>query len=228
MKKFIWQQTTVAKRLAGVWLLVGLVSTGCQTSREPIPFTDVPDDTPYATPSKSAAPGNETAAGEAARLAVGDLVKVTFSGIQTPPLPHEEQVKEDGNITLPMIGPVKAEGKTLGELQKAIYSKYVPLFYKQLTVTTSSERRIFYVQGQVRNPGRQEYLGQTTVLKAIAGAQDFTDFADRKRVVLTRADGSRTIVDCKKAAEDSTYDLPVYPGDKIEVPMRGPGGIFGL
>ncbi|MCO5051747.1 MAG: polysaccharide biosynthesis/export family protein [Verrucomicrobiae bacterium] len=226
MKKVISQQRAFGGWWAGVALLIGLVLAGCQTSRDQIHFTEVPGDQPYASAPNAA--GTSTSLGEAARLAVGDYVKITFSGIQSPPMPHEESVKEDGMVTLPMIGSIKAEGKTLGELQKAIYSKYVPLFYKQLTITASSERRIFYVQGQVRNPGRQEYFGQTTVLKAIAGAQDFTDFADRKRVVLTRADGSRTIVDCKKAAQDSNYDLPVYPGDKIEVPMRDIRGAIGL
>jgi len=158
---------------------------------------------------------------EVARLTVGDYVKVTLSGIQEPPLPHEEQIKEDGTITLPNLDPIKADGKTLGELQKEIYAKYVPLYYKRLTVTVSSGQRVYYVQGQVRLPGRQEYLGQTTVLKAIASAQDFTDFADRRKVFLTRTDGTRVTVDCVKAAKDSTYDLPVFPGDKIEVKMRG-------
>ncbi|MGC3958009.1 MAG: polysaccharide biosynthesis/export family protein [Verrucomicrobiota bacterium] len=156
-----------------------------------------------------------------ARLAPGDQIRVVFSGIAEPPQPHDEAIKEDGTITLPNIGVVTAEGKTTVELQKDIYEKYVPSFYKRLTVTVSTERRVCYVQGQVRLSGRQEYYGPTTVLKAIATAGDFTDFANRKRVVLTRADGTRIIVDCVKAARDSAYDLPVYPGDKIEVPMRG-------
>jgi len=78
----------------------------------------------------------------------------------------------------------------------------------------------------VRASGRQEYLGPTTVLKAIATAGDFTDFADRKNVILTRADGSQIAVDCIKAATDPALDLPVYPGDKIEVKIRDLKSIF--
>lgn len=206
--------------LASILMGLSLALTGCQTTPDQIRFSQVPFD------DGAGASSSTMAAGEAARLAVGDYVKVTLSGIQDPPLPHEEQVKDDGNITLPWIGAIKADGKTLGELQKSIYVKYVPNYYKQLTVTVTSARQVYYVQGQVRYPGRQEYLGQTTVLKAIASAQDFTDFADRAAVVLTRADGTRVTVDCYKAAKDSAYDLPVYPGDKIEVPMRGIGTIL--
>lgn len=219
MKKLDRQKTTATVGwVACVLMAISLALTGCQTTPDRIMFSPDPVDGTTGTPIYS----------EAARLAVGDYVKVTLSGIQEPPPPHEEQIKEDGTITLPNLDPVKAEGKTLGELQKEIYTKYVPLIYKRLTVTVSSEKRVYYVQGQVRNPGRQEYLGQTTVLKAIASAQDFTDFADRRKVFLTRADGTRVTVDCVKAAKDSTYDLPVFPGDKIEVIMRGPTSIFGL
>jgi protein involved in polysaccharide export with SLBB domain len=192
-------------------VLVSLLLTGCETtSDQNIKFTPVE--------------GEEDMTGvamtEDARLAKGDKVKVAFSGVNDPIQPHEEQIKEDGTITLPLIGAVKAEGKTTGELQKEIQDKYVPDYYKRLIVTVSTDLQVYYVQGQVRTPGRQQYIGTTTVLKAVASAGDFTDFADRKRVVLTRADGKRLIVDCIKAAKDSTYDLPVYPGDKIEVKLR--------
>jgi protein involved in polysaccharide export with SLBB domain len=221
MKKLLWHNRVVVL-VAGLMLMVlSAVLTGCQTaSSDSIRFTAVEGEETFGgLPMGSGA-------GESAVLAKGDRVKVVFSGLQEPPLPHEEQIKEDGNITLPYIGAVKAEGKTTAELQKEIHDKYVPTHYKHLTITVSTDRRVYYVQGQVRASGRQEYLGTTTVLKAIATAGDFTDFANRKRVVLTRADGSRIIVDCVKAAKDSNYDLPVFPGDKIEVPMRGPGSLF--
>lgn len=221
------RKNPVAVLLAGLLMVLGgIVLSGCQTSStENIRFSlDPNEDTRF-----SPVPGTETAPApaaapvmiEGARLAPGDPIRVVFSGIAEPPQPHDEAIKEDGTITLPYVGAVKAEGKTTAELQKAIHDMYVPTIYKHITVTVSTERRVYYVQGQVRASGRQEYLGPTTVLKAVATAGDFTDFANRRKVVLTRADGTRIIVDCVRAARDSAYDLPVYPGDKIEVPMRG-------
>ncbi len=212
--KNILRNKSVAVWCVGMLALLGCLGlTGCQTSD-----TDQVRFRAFA--------GQEDLTGapiavEVAKLALGDPIRVVFSGITEPPPPHDEQIKEDGTITLPNIGAIKAEGKTTVDLQWEIYTNYVPNYYKRLTVTVSTERRVYYVQGQVRSSGRQEYLGPTSVLKAIATAGDFTDFANRKRVVLTRADGTRIIVDCAKAARDSTYDLPVFPGDKIEVPMRG-------
>lgn len=212
MKKLFRKMTGAG--LAG-WLglvLVSLVLAGCQTSSERIPFTSVEGEEELTGTPTSSDPV----------LVKGDNVKVTFSGVTETIQPHEEQIKDDGTITLPLIGAVKADGKTAGELQKVIHDKYVPDYYKRLTVTVSTDRQVYYVQGQVRTPGRQQYIGPTTVLKAVASAGDFTDFAKRKKVILTRANGQRLIVDCVKAAKDATYDLPVFPGDKIEVPLRGP------
>lgn len=161
------------------------------------------------------------------RLQVGDQVTVKFSGTTDQSLQeHVERIKEDGTITLPHILEVKAVGKTLGELQKHIHDRYVPDYYKRLTVTVTGEQRVYYVGGQVKNPGRQVYLGATTVTKAIQSASDFTDFAAKRRVKLTRSDGKTVTIDCKKAAADPSLDLPVYPNDKIEVPMRGPLDLF--
>ena len=213
MKKLFLKLSVAPLAALAVAVLVGVLVTGCQTASDPsIKFTPVE--------------GEEDLTGvpmaEDARLAAGDQVRITFSGTPDVIQPHEEQVKGDGTLTLPLIGPVKAEGKSAGDLQKEIHNKYVPDYYKRLTVIVTTDRRVYYVQGQVRASGRQEYIGPTTVLKAIASAGDFTDFANRKKVILTRSNGQRSIIDCIKAAKDSTYDVPVFPGDKIEVPMRGP------
>lgn len=220
MKKLLQKLARQTVAGLGLMLVVGFLITGCATGGEEIKFSPV-------NVNGDEIPG-VTLADDAARFAKTDVIRVTFADTPVPPEPHEESIKEDGTITLPLIGAIKAEGKTPGELQKAIHAKYVPDYYKRLTVTIFSMRRVYYVSGHVRQPNRQEYIGPTTVLKAIASAGDFTDFADRKKVNLTRADGSQHTVDCIKAAKDSTFDLPVFPGDKINVPLRGPGSLFDV
>lgn len=218
MRRTLLKKTV--KSVVGLALVVTSVAlTGCQTTHtnNEIPFSSVPDGEDM--PSTGYAE-------EAMRFAKDDLVIVTFVGPENlgPIPPHEERIKEDGTITLPLINSIRAEGKTTGELQRDIYNAYVPSFYKRLTVTVKTDRLLYFVQGQVRQSGRQEYLGPTTVLKAIASAGDFTDFADRKKVVVTRKDGTRVVVDCVKAGKKPSLDLPIFPGDKIDVPNRGPFG----
>ncbi|HTY86788.1 MAG TPA: polysaccharide biosynthesis/export family protein [Candidatus Acidoferrum sp.] len=157
---------------------------------------------------------------EAARLHVGDMVTVTLTGPPEPIEPHTEAIKEDGTITLPSIGHVPAAGKTTGELQNEIHDLYVPKYYRHLTVTVNTGDRVYYVTGEVRQPGRQLYGGQMTVTKAITTAGGFTDFANHKKVWLIRSGGQRVKVNCDKAFQDPSQDPIVYPNDQVQVPRR--------
>jgi protein involved in polysaccharide export with SLBB domain len=79
----------------------------------------------------------------------------------------------------------------------------------------------YYVDGEVGTHGsRQIYNSRITVLKAIASAGGFTDFANKKKVKVTRADGRTVIINCVKARDNPSLDLEIYPGDKIYVPRR--------
>ena len=107
----------VAAWVAGILMVVGgFALTGCQTSStENIHFSTVP--------GEEAMTGGPMAA-EGARLAPGDPIRVVFSGITDPPPAHEEQIKEDGTITLPNIPlPIIAQGKTTGVIKAEIMTK---------------------------------------------------------------------------------------------------------
>jgi polysaccharide export outer membrane protein len=151
-------------------------------------------------------------------LNVGDLVTVVFSDTPTPTTPFEERVKDDGTITLLLNQTFEVAGKSRSQLEKEIRARYVPDYYVNLTVTVKPQERFYYVTGEVKLPSRQPYPGEITVTKAIATAGGLTDFAKKSKVRLTRANGQSVIVDYEAALEDSAKDLPVYPGDKINVP----------
>jgi len=155
-------------------------------------------------------------------IRIGDPITIQFSGPQTPPAPIAERLKADGMIQLQFLkDPIKADGKTRSQLEEDIHRLYVPSIYTRLTVKVGVEGRVFTVAGQVRQPRQIQYSGDMTVLRAIAAAGDFTDFADRKDVRIIRSNGQRIRVDCIEAARDpSSKDIPIYPGDYIEVPRR--------
>lgn len=191
-------------RMMWLWLTMVLLVSGCATT---------------GTNSSSGTAAAKPPAVDYDKLRTGDLVTLTFQN--APDLStHEERIKDDGTITLRHIGAVQAEGKTVGELQREVHSRYVPKYYPNMVVTVRAEDRFFFVDGEVKIPNRYVYAGQQTVLRAIATAQGFTDFAARDRVELTRVDGKKFIVDCKKAQKKPELDLPVYPGDRIMVPRR--------
>jgi len=183
---------------AGVLLLSALLFSGCDTTKVDPVFKQ-----------GSGAP-------EVARFSVGDTVTVTLTGLPEDVPVHTEPIKEDGTITMPDIGHVPAAGKTAGELQNTIHDLYVPKIYTHITVTVTSGDRVYYVKGEVKQPGRLIYVGEITVTRAIASAGDFTDFADRTDVWLIRGK-HRLKVNCKDVSEHPETDPIVYPGDLIEV-----------
>jgi polysaccharide export outer membrane protein len=155
-------------------------------------------------------------------LRPGDRIEIGFSGNSTAPVyPHREQIRENGEIEPPLLGTnVMAAGKTIGQFQNELHDMYVPAFFKTLTVTVRLEDRYFFVGGQVRMPGQKLYLSEMTVTKAIQSAGDFTDFANRRKVESVRKDGTREVIDFKKALRDSKADVPIFPGDMIHVNRR--------
>jgi polysaccharide export outer membrane protein len=204
-------------------LLAGMIFSGCGSTEEPV-FTDNPT-----APAVSSAPTNDMASitdAGAARFSAGETATVsTSTGSDADPGPIASAgqpflIADDGTITLPLVaGPIRAAGKTPGELQDDIEKLYVPQYYVRLTVTVTAQNRVYYVGGEVTHPGPEVYIGRTTVSTAIQAAGDFTQFASHK-VWLTHADGTRVKVNVDRALKDSTQDPPVFPGDKIHVDRR--------
>jgi polysaccharide export outer membrane protein len=142
--------------------------------------------------------------------------------LPTPTAPFQAKLKDDGTITLLLNQPFTAAGKTRGDLEKEIRERYVPRYFKYMTVTITREVQtlFYYLDGEVKAPNRQIYISRITVLKAIASAGGFTEYAKKKAVKLTRLDGRKITVNCVKALDDPSLDLEVYPGDKIYVPRK--------
>jgi protein involved in polysaccharide export with SLBB domain len=157
-------------------------------------------------------------------LNVGDTVTINFSGLPeevSMPGTVETTIKGDGTIALPNFDRVQAAGKNAGDLENDIRNLYVPAYFTHLNVTVkTASDLVYFVRGEVRSPGRLIYVGSITVTKAITSAGDFTDFADRKRIILTRATGARFRLDCDKILNGEAPDPPVLPGDQIEVKKR--------
>ena len=162
----------------------------------------------------------ETSEESAGRLRPGDQVQIRldFGGqpgkdIQT----FDQSIDENDEISLPLVGPVKAVGLTQTELAERIQAYYVPRYYVRCTATVMVALRFFYMSGEVRNPGRFPWSEDMTLLKAISSVAGFTDYANRHKVVLTRGN-QRTVYNCEELQRNPGKDVPIRPGDTITVP----------
>lgn len=220
--------------IGALGLLLGL--SGCSTpdyqaqyNFETVPVPGVtstagtapPSSAAVADPAKPALPATAAPAAPGTELLrVGDPLTIVFSDIPTPTQPFEERIKDDGTITLLYNQTFVAAGKLRGDLEREIRARYVPDYFKNLTVTIKTQMRFYYVGGEVKAPGEKPYLANMTLTKAIQAAGDVTDFADKKRVQLTRVNGEVLRVSYTRALENPRNDPPVFPGDKIHVPRR--------
>jgi len=222
-----------AVALAG-WLPLALFLTGCgspqyaadDTVNPTQPFTFpgqsgvAPSQVPLTSPPVAVNPDYMTPQMSSGVLRVGDLGRVSLLDIPQPPQPIEIRIPEDGKITLPWNITVDARGKIVSQLQEEIRKAYVPKYFVRLTVNIKTEERFYFVGGEVRAPARQPYVGEMTVLRAIDTVGGFTDFAQRKKIELRRANGEIHVINWDKARKNTKLDLVVYPNDQITVPRR--------
>jgi polysaccharide export outer membrane protein len=163
--------------------------------------------------------GTSGAGQDFSKIVVGDFLIISFSDVPPPGIPEQKiRVPQDGKITLPLNVKVKVVGRTTSELQEEIRNAYVPQYYVNLTATVKAEDRVYFVGGEVRSSGRQMYLGEMTVTRAIDTAGGFTDFAKRTNIELRRANGETLKVNWNKVRKNPKLDLLVFPNDHITVP----------
>ena len=140
------------------------------------------------------------------------------------------RVNDNGELEVPYVGLVTARGKSCKELAYTIKSLLEKEYYYHATVILAVDRvsekskgRI-YVYGSVKGQGPQEIPPDEsyTVSKAIIKAGGFGDFANKRKVKLTRKNGQEFTVDLKRVIEEghTEEDLELQPDDQIYVPQR--------
>lgn len=159
---------------------------------------------------------------DAYRIGVGDLLQIEVYDEED--LNKEVRVLTDGLISFPLLGSLKAEGKTVRELEQMINQKLAERFLvnPQVSVFVKEFSNVF-VFGEVKAPGSFPLFGKMTVFEAIALAGGFTEVANQSKVkVLRRAEGRELSleVDIKRVIEkgDASQDLELKANDKVVVP----------
>jgi protein involved in polysaccharide export with SLBB domain len=206
--------------LAAFWGILGtiILLPGCRTETEGPIFADVPT---WAAGTQGAG-SNTWNEAYSEVFHIGDLIMISFSathGGNAIIPPYEERIKEDRTITPPHIGSVTAEGKRPGELQKELQERYDKLF-RNLTVTVKAGERYYFVDGEVNRRGQVPWVADTDIIKAIAAAGGFTDFARKGRVTVIHPNNKKEVVDYNEALDNPSYKVPIYPGDRIIVHRR--------
>jgi protein involved in polysaccharide export with SLBB domain len=181
-------------------LLAGLQVAGCYTDYGPVEL--------------DARPVSLSGAGVATHLQPGEKLKVTIYGEEA--LTGDYDINPNGYVTMPLIGAIRAVGRTQSEFGRDVASRYRSGgFLQDPNVTVAVVQfQPFYVLGEATNPGEYPFRSGLTVHTAVAMAGGFTYRASRS-AVLIRHTGEQVWKEYPL-----TEPVPIAPGDLIRVPER--------
>lgn len=183
----------------------------------------------------ASAPARTVPAGDAAtaarnghdsRYLIGNDDMLSVNVWNEKELTQQVPVRSDGNISMPLIGEVRATGRTPLQLEQDISAK-LRAFITQPDVTVmvmQMNSRKFSILGRVMRPGSYPLTTTTTVLDAIALAGGFQDFAKQKNMYILRPSAgggnSRIAFNYKEVVRGKhpEENIQLEPHDTVVVP----------
>lgn len=131
------------------------------------------------------------------------------------------KVGPDGRIAMPLIGSVMAADRTLPQVQQVVSAAYAPQLVRpvvEVTLRQAGPIRV-WVDGEVRNPGVFEMIGDLDAYQAVIQAGGFAPTSRQDSVALIRrgSGGSRMmrVVDLRPRRGEV---VPLRRGDIVFVP----------
>jgi polysaccharide export outer membrane protein len=141
-----------------------------------------------------------------------------------PQLSGNVRVAGDGTVTVPLVGPVPAEGQTCDQLQADLVKRLTP-YTQNPNVTVriaSANSQVFYVLGEVTKPGSYPIRSGEVLSQGLAQAGGFTVFADKSAIKIARRQHDQDIqmtVNYRHIEKgELKADIPLEAGDTITVP----------
>jgi len=122
-----------------------------------------------------------------------------------------------GNIYMPGLGAIYAQGLTLEELKHEVDARYAATIpgVAVTPVLTQRAPRFIYVLGEVATPGQFEMSGPTTLMSAMAMAGSWNPGANLHQVVVFRRDAEWRLVATMLDIRGALYGRRPAPADEI-------------
>lgn len=167
------------------------------------------------------APTN-TLGGSEIVISADDVLEIDV--YQVDNLDRTVQVDASGRISLPLIGTITAQGKSVRQLEQEIENRYGAQYLQSPDVTVfmkESARQRVTVDGEVGRSGLYPVSSSATLLDAIAQAGGLRPVADTSKVYIYRdiGDGTRLVAnyDVAKIRSGSAKNPRIFGGDVVIV-----------
>ena len=160
------------------------------------------------------------------RIGLFDQLSISVFGVKDLDL-SSIQVDAVGQIQLPLIGTVRAQGRTVHELSDEIAKRLDEKFLRDAQVSVSvvvSANQKITVEGAVTDPGVFQIPGRMSLLQALAMAKGPTNRANLKNVAIYRdIDGQRSRLqfNCEQIRAGKADDPEMLGNDVVVVSESG-------
>ena len=158
---------------------------------------------------------------------IAPLDKITIKVLKMEDLSGDYNVDLAGNISMPLIGEVRAVNLTTAQLDQELTAKLGEKYLERPDVSVGikeSTSRVVTVDGAVREPGAYATIGPTSLMRAVAQAKGLSEDANPRRVAVFRTvNGQRQAAAFDLAAirQGQSPDPQLYPGDIVVVDGSG-------
>ncbi len=158
------------------------------------------------------------------QIGAKDLLEISV--FEVPELNITVRVSENGLVNLPLLGEIKAEGLNRFELEKRIAALLEKSYLKNAQVTIfikEFQSKKISVMGAVKDPGMHDLIGRQTLLQIISMAGGLSEQASGTVIIFRQFKNapSQSLVvkiDDVLLKADPKYNIPIFPGDIINVP----------
>ncbi|MHB0995798.1 MAG: polysaccharide biosynthesis/export family protein [Elusimicrobiales bacterium] len=159
----------------------------------------------------------------------GDVININVFPAEE--FSKEVTVQPDGNIEIPLLGVIKAQGLKADDLQKILtarFSKYVSNPNITINVRKFASSRVAVI-GQINSPGYYEYREGMRLLDLVAQAGGTQNYARRDRVRVFRrhkSDDGKFTEQVIQADLESVFsgdmekNISLASGDIVYIPQK--------
>lgn len=160
------------------------------------------------------------------RLGPKDLLEIRV--FELPEMNLERRVSDAGTITLPLIGDLEVSGLTANDvarkIEELLRARFVNRANASVIIKEYANRPVSVV-GAVHRPGTLNVSGQWTLLQAVSAAGGVTERAGKTIYILRRSTpGDTEVIEVSTdelfKVSSPVWDLPVQPGDVINIPSK--------
>ena len=152
-------------------------------------------------------------------LTRGQRLQINLLGIPSP-IEINDEIDDRGRVNLVYVGPVELEGLTTSQAEELIEQTYINAkVFREVTAIVIAQLDDYFVDGEVKQPGKYQMAADLTLLMAISSAGGYTEWAKPSRIKILR--GEQVLwFNGKRIAQGKEEDPRILDDDIIHVERR--------